>query len=317
MLRKMRNILVELYYAHEENLGMILFSLVSYWIVSVFGPFKSELEIILGEDGVSVFYLATVYIAYLLWATVASYLHAKKIKLRSTYYDEASKKPPILGHTYYAGLEVEIPENWEITDCYVTIEKAVLIYGQNHVLMNEKFSTWFADKTKPIFKRLRPKSPYAGQDGKITIGDNSKKEIFCVGQINMGFSTIKSGDRKQEIPMRNFEFSLLSIPNTTIKFESFGLYQISLFFHWSSRGRKMPATHFDGYLYSNIEPDLSTGRFPVLILGEGDYRKDARIPAPLSEEVKHEEKAQPKNSRKKTGQQKKRKSSQKMTSSKL
>jgi len=275
MDRKTIRIIYDFITADESNVGMIIFTLFAFILMNTFDIFDLKDSKYWGETGASIVYLLFVFLLYYSWAAVKLFHIREKIHFHPVYITETSKKVK-RGHTLYTGLEIEIPEGWEITDCYVTIEKMRMVYDKENVLLDPKLSTWLADRKKPEFKRLAWKSPYASLDGKLTIGDNTNKEIILVGQVSKGYV----GTSENLMEIENFEFALVSTENSKLIFESFGLYTLSMSFHWTQNGKRMIPKPFNGYLYATMR-----GSFPKLILKEGDYSNDNEIPIGVEKPV--------------------------------
>ncbi len=183
-------------------------------------------------------------------------------------------QPPLRGSNFYGLLDVEIPKNWVITDCYITLEKSVMVYNEDRVLLDSKFTTWLASKTKPEYKILRWKSRYSNeQDGKLNIGENSNIESVLVGKIINGSLKDPKG-KKTEI--KTFSFPFCGDHPTMVQFNRLGLRIISLKLHWTRNGRRMITKKFDGYIYCE-----SAGGRSEIFVRPGDYTKDKDIPIPL------------------------------------
>ncbi len=53
---------------------------------------------------------------------------------------------PLEGFSYFAMLDVEIAKGWEITECYVTLEKIVPIYYDDRVIIDQNSHNRFLTK---------------------------------------------------------------------------------------------------------------------------------------------------------------------------
>lgn len=177
------------------------------------------------------------------------------------------------GHGFYAGFDVVIPRNWELTDCFVTLEKITPIYYADRILLDTKFTEWFSDKTKPEYKSLIWKKPSADYKVNIGEGDASNSETVLVAKIVNG---IAKDVHNKKVDIRTLDFCLFNTKSTSVSFHPFGLYKIDLILYWRRNGVK-GSKILSGYIYSD-------GNYKILAR-LGDYNKDKDVPKPLLKKV--------------------------------
>lgn len=306
----------------RENIIVLVLTVLAIWFTNYIDFFYFKYWV--GEDIALAIYCVMGIALYIAFQVIIQFFVFTRVKIKPTdqTYTEFMVKP-LDGFSYLAMLEVEIPKGWEITDCYVTLEKIIPIYYDDRVLIERKFAEWFSDKIKPEFKKLRWKNPNSNQsECKINIGEESNRESFFVGKLNNGSVKDRNGIGAR---IDNFEFCLCSAKPTQIDFKKRGLYEISLLLHWKRNDRKMIDKKFTGYIYSEIINDV----YYKIFVREGDYNKDKEVPKPLLEKVEIEQKVddvleKPKTVKKRTASKntnakgkKKEKSLQKKTSRKL
>ena len=257
----------------RENIMMSIFTLFAIVLSRIFNYWG--LDNCVGEEIAIIicwFIGLIIYIfAMFLWQLIFIKYKIKIKPATKLHYDH--KKTPIFnGIVNYATLDVEIPNKYEITDCYITLDSVIPIYYEDRVVIDSNFSNWFSEISAPEYKRLVWKTPFSNKDCKITIGDNSNKESFYVAKINIGSVTV--GGKTDNFS--NFEFCLCSCKPKQFQMRRLGLYVITLSLDCMRHGRKMITKKFDGYVYSEIK-----GVQPHLIIGSGNYDEDRDIPKPL------------------------------------
>ena len=194
--------------------------------------------------------------------------------ISSTAYLSESFTDPYVGKRHYGYLEVVIPINWMITDCYVTLERLVPIYFEDRVLIDLEFDEWYSSNVSPEYKLFHWKSPLSYRNGtKIDIGENSNKETFSVGKVITGEIKDTNG---QMVDISTFEFDTPKNNPRAIHFTQCGLYEISIKFHWRRNGREMIGKKVDGYIYTRAE-----GGIREIRVGIGDYNDNKNVPKPL------------------------------------
>ena len=209
-----------------------------------------------------------VYILYVFGRTIYEWLIVpSKIKfsqMKTVHHEKLEE--PIGGDSLSGGIDITIPKDWILIDCYVTLEKVVPIYYQDRILIDDKKSAFHSTLLEPEYKRLRWKSPLAGNDCKINIGENRNTESILIGRTLRG----------DKIPLRKFEYCLCSTADPK-QFEPkrLGLYEISIILHWYRNGIKREK-EFDGYIYSEVIDNMSR-----ITVGEGDYNENPYIPKPI------------------------------------
>lgn len=300
-MRNFRDFVSQLFDRYEGNVTVFIITLISFIFANGFDilGFKGRF----GVDFANIYYFVVSFTIYFLFAILRDIFWVwgrVKIVSNPNGHQEYVKNGPFEGFDFYIGLDMVIPQGWEITDCYATLEKAIPVYYENRVLLDRKFSEWFFNKTKPEYKALRWKSPLSEDNYKINIGENSNRETVFVGKIIFG--TITDAKNKTA-DIRTFDFCLHRLDKSAIKFNQLGLYEISIMFHWKYNNRKMISKTFNGYIYSEAKDSVHK-----LIVREGDYNKDKDIPKPLLHKVEevHEE---PKRNTRKTTKARKKKSS--------
>ena len=235
----------------RENITILIVTILAIWYTNYVDWFY--LKYWVGDDAAFAIYCVGGIAIYVVLQAVLQLFIFTKVKIKSTDQTHTEFMPkPFEGFSYLAMLDVEIPKGWEITDCYVTLEKIIPVYYDDRVLIDREFSEWFSDKIKPEFKKLRWKNPNSDQsECKINIGEESNRESFFVGKLNNGLVKDRNGI---DTRIDNFEFCLCSAKPSQIDFKKRGLYEISLLFHWKRNGRKMLDKKFNGYIYSIPSP---------------------------------------------------------------
>ena len=262
----------------RENITILIVTVLAIWYTNYVDWFY--LKYWVGADAALAIYCVVGIVLYVILQAIFQLFIFTRVKIKPTDQVHTEVMPkPLEGFSYLAMLDVEIPKGWEITDCYVTLEKIVPIYYDDKVLIDQKFSQWFSEKIKPEFKKLRWKNPNSNQgECKINIGEESNRESFFVGKLNNGSVKDRNGI---DARIDNFEFCLCSAKPTQIDFKKRGLYEISLLFHWKRNGRRMLDKKFDGYIYS----ENSNGVYYRIFVRAGDCNKDKDVPEPLLEKV--------------------------------
>jgi hypothetical protein len=258
----------------RENITILILTVLAIWYTNYVDFFYFKYWV--GEDVALAIYCVMGIVLHVILQAIYQFFVFTKVKIKPIQggHTEVMTKP-LEGFSYFAMLDVEIPKGWEITDCYVTLEKIIPVYYDDRVLIDEKFSQWFSDRIKPEFKKLRWKNPNSNQgECKINIGEESNRESFFVGKINNGSVKDRNGI---DVRIDNFEFCLCSAKPTQIDFKKRGLYEISLLFHWKRAGRRMLDKKFNGYIYS----ENSNGVYYKIFVREGNYNKDKDVPKPL------------------------------------
>ncbi|MGV8025224.1 MAG: hypothetical protein AB2L18_01545 [Anaerolineaceae bacterium] len=265
--------LLEIYWG--DFMGLIL-SLISYFVLYEFDPLKLKENC--GKYAF-IIYLISVYIIYFLIIILKYLISNRKIKIShsSEMYDEKFDSL-VDGKKFYGFLDIEIPNNWVITDCYITLERKTPIYYEDKVLIREDFSEWFSKNVKSEYKMLHWRSPSSNQDRtKINIGENSNRETFSVGKIITG----KFGNTE----INTFSFDVQQKNPGEIDFNHLGLYEFTIIFHWKRFGRNMISKKIDGYIYSR-----STSGIREIWAGVGNYKDDKRVPTPINNESENGQK---------------------------
>jgi len=261
--------LKELLDRERGNLIILIFSFLAWSVLHWFDIFSLGNRI--GEEFAFIIYLIGFYILYL----ILSFFYEKyaiqnriKIKNSKEFYTEKFNDLED-GKKFYGYLTVEIPANWIIANCYVTLERIIPIYQEDNVLLKREISEWYSDQIKPKYKKLRWRSPSSYENStKINIGENSNKESFSVGKIVTG----KFGDTE----IKTFDFDVQQINPSSINFMRFGLYEFTIRFHWKRNGREMIPKKIDGYIYSRVKNGLKEIR-----VGLGDFCDNNKIPKPI------------------------------------
>lgn len=265
----------EIFDRERGNLTMLILSIIAWIVLQWFDLFY--LNYWLGEGFAFIAYLLSFYLIYLgvsIIYEIGAVQNRIKITKSKKPHAESIKGENTVCKSLYGCLEVEIPKGWIITDCYVTIEKITPIYYKNKVPLPEEFSLWLSNATKPEYKMLHWKSPYSYHNATIiNIGEDSNRETFSVGKIVS--SKIKEINGKIA-DIITFEFDVAKINQSVLNIMQFGLYEISIKFHWKRNGREMIGKKVDGYIYSRAE-----GRVKEIRVGVGDYNNDESIPKPL------------------------------------
>lgn len=256
-------------------MGLIL-SLISYFIYYKFDFLKLKEN---HGEYAFIIYLILVYIIFFIIMYLKNLDSNRKIKIShsSEMYDEKFDNL-VDGKKFYGFLDIEIPNNWVITDCYITLERKTPIYYEDKVLIQEDFSEWFSKNAKLEYKKLHWRSPssYQGKT-KIDIGENSNREPFSVGKIITG----KFGNTE----INTFSFDVLQKNPGEIDFNHFGLYEFTIRFHWKKHNREMITKEVNGYIYSQ-----STNGIKEIWAGIGNYKDDKRVPAPINNESENGQK---------------------------
>ena len=260
----------------DRERGNIMMSILTVFAILISRKFSFwGLDNYVGEDIAIIICWFIVLILYIIASFLWQLIFIKykiKIKPATKAHYEHKKTPYFNGIVNYATLDVEIPNKYEITDCFITLDSVIPVYYEDRVLIDSNFSDWFSEISAPEYKRLVWKTPFSTKDCKITIGDNSNKESFYVAKINFG--SITSGKKTEKFS--NFEFCLCSSKPDVFEMRRLGLYVITLSLDCIRHGRKMITKKFDGYVYSEIK-----GVQPHLKIGSGNYDKDRDIPKPL------------------------------------
>ena len=168
----------------------ILFKIVGssiVWIFLTFIPAGLQIYEFLGGDITMLKQLPAwvwfaplgIYICYSLGRTVYEWLIVpQKIKFSEMQRIHRDLlQSPLKGYKLSGGIDITIPENWNIEDCYVTLEKAVPVYYKDHILIDSDEANLVSSFLEPEFKMLLWKSPFASSDCKINIGENGNTEM--------------------------------------------------------------------------------------------------------------------------------------------
>jgi hypothetical protein len=272
----------DLYEGYRGNLMIAVITLIAYAITSGFDVFGwgKEANGNLGNIGYLLISFGIFFALDIVWNLC--FIHSRiKVAPKNRFDDGEMMSlgdPWKCGTQYFVGCDIEIPNGWKITDCYVTLDKVMAVYYSDKVLLNPDSATWLSNRTQPEYKLLRWKSPLANQqDCSLTIGKNSNKETFFVSRITIGSINDPKGNNAD---IETFEFWLCSSKETFISFKQPGLYEVWLSFHWSRFNRTMIAKKFKGYLYVEIK-----NRYPRVIFRSGNYRDDSDVPKPLPQQT--------------------------------
>jgi hypothetical protein len=193
----------------RENITILVLTVLAIWFTNYVDVFY--LKYWVGEDTALAIYCVMGIVLYVIFQVIFQLVVFARVKIKPTQqvYTEVMSKP-LEGFSYLAMLDVEIPKGWEITDCYVTLEKIIPIYYDDGVLVDKKFSQWFSTKIKPEFKKLRWKNPNSNQgECKINVGEESNRESFFVGKLNNGLVKDRNGI---DVRIDNFDF-VFAVPN--------------------------------------------------------------------------------------------------------
>jgi hypothetical protein len=260
-------------FMHEwEGIKRLIFSLISFALLYV-ADSRLGLKSLLGEPSALVIYGVATVLLYIPVVYLAGNRIARKVQISSAQPIETEILYLPSGKAvfvYYCGLDIEIPSGWEITDCYVTLERSIPVYYEDRVLLPKDTTEDIFNRIRPIYRVLAWETPLT-PSYKITIGDNSNRETILVGKIKVGKSSPDAF--KEEIV--GFEHCYFGRKQDVFYPTRLGLYKISLVFHWKYRGIKMSDKRFDGYIYSEYQNSIARMR-----IGRGDHRKDDSIPKP-------------------------------------
>lgn len=229
-----------------------------------------NLKVLLGADlalAVYGFIGIAIYVITLVVEEMLVPTRIQVVPMQQRYHEFLSK--PWEGTAVFAGFDIIIPKAWELTDCFVTLEKISPIYYADRVLLDPKFTRWFSDKTEPEYKSLTWKKPSAGYKVNIGEGDASNKETILVAKIVKGSARDAHG---KKFNIKTLDYSLFNTESTSVSFHQFGLYKINLILYWRRNGIK-GRKNLSGYLYSDGDH--------TIILRLGDYNKDKDVPKPL------------------------------------
>ncbi len=262
----------EIVYKERERFIMTIISVLSIVALNYYNLFN--LRDYVGSDLALAIYGFIGIVIYFISIVIEAMLVPVRIKIipMQNHHQEVLPKPWD-GHGFYTGFDVVIPKTWELTDCFVTLEKITPIYYEDRVLLDTKFTEWLSDKTKPEYKSLCWKKPSAGYKVNIGEGDASNSETVLVAKI------VKGGAKdvhNKKVDIRTLDFCLFNTKSTTISFHPFGLYKIDLILYWRRNGIK-GSKNLSGYIYSD-------GNYKIL-LRLGDYNKDKDVPKPLLKKV--------------------------------
>lgn len=260
----------------KEGIKVILFSFASFIFLN-FADNYIGLKANIGETATLFIYGMVVIVAYIPLAALYEWLFvSKKITITpSQNLHSRPLPPPMKGLRYFIDLEVKIPEGWEITNCYATLDSVIPVFYQDRKLLKPEIAKWLSERTKPKDRRLLWESDYANSDCELAIKDNPK-ELFSIACVDIG--SFKS--KKETVKVNWFNFRFCKNDPVVISLKQFGLYKIKVCFHWNRKGNKMVTKIFDGYIYSEPRETI-----PYVIVGSGDYNKDERIPKPISEKT--------------------------------
>ncbi len=263
----MRNILAIVSGLFERDVGNVMafiFSVASYALTSTNDIFR--LKVYFGDTWANIIYFGIGFALYYVLVVIYEllFIHSKiKIVPIKEPYQEFFLEP-IEGYNIFTGLDVVVPLDWEITDCYVTLDEAVRYFYED--------GSFYRQKAELEYKLLRWKSPLATTKGcNINIGENSNKETISVGKI-VGFTKTKN-------PI--FDFCLCGSNSTHVASHEFGSYAITLTFHWSRNGIRRKK-YYSGYIASN-------GKY-ITIGKKEDYKNDKYMKLMLEESQVYEKK---------------------------
>jgi len=245
----------------RENLTMLILTLLTFLLIKQFNEQTIKESI----------YILLIYFGWI----ILNYFFGKIIILRRIKISHSNEmyeeKIDVLekGEIFYGFLDVEIPEKWVITDCYVTLERKKPIYYEDRTLIREDHSEWYSEIGKPEYKMLHWRSPLSNQEKtKISIGENTNREAFSVGKIITG--------KLENVEINTFSFDMHRKKPGEIDFNHFGLYEFTIIFHWKRNNRNMISKKVDGYIYTRSLKGLREIR-----VGVGNYKDDKRVPAPI------------------------------------
>ena len=249
-----------------DFVGIIL-SIISYFILYQIDIFHLRDNC---ENFAFLIYLIFTYLSYFIILIMHHFCLNRRIRVSHSNEMREEKFDNLTdGKIFYGFLDVEIPDNWVIEDCYVTIERKKPIYYEDKILIKDDFSEWYSKNIKPGYKMLHWRSPSSYQEKtKINIGENSNKEPFSVGKIITG--------KFVNTEINTFGFDVQQKNPGEIDFNHFGLYEFTLLFHWKRDNRNMISKKVEGYIYSRSIKGLRE-----IWVGIGNYKDDNRVPAPI------------------------------------
>jgi hypothetical protein len=259
----------EIFDRERENLSMLILSLFTWLVLYVFDFLKLKEKY--GLEIAFAVYSVAAYLIYIsMCAIYEKFVVPRKIKfVQSKKMFDENIQAPFTGKIFYGYLDVLIPSEWIITDCYITLERVIPVYYEDKVLLDRKISEWFSNEIKPEYKMLHWRSPSSIQNAtKINIGENSNRESISIGKITIG--------KIVDTDIKAFEFDVQKFNPNELNFMQCGLYEFSITFHGKRNGRETISKKVDGYIYSRAENWLREIR-----VGLGDYHHDADIPKPL------------------------------------
>jgi hypothetical protein len=216
--------------------------------------------------GVGIYVVIGISFWYLISEAFIRWVFIPNISIRDGGLSDGGLKSSV-AISEYAGLEVTPPPFFDITDCYMTIEKAIRVldeYGER--LSSEvEFEKQVGDQH--IGKHLLCANKLSTNGYMIDI-PGGKPDSFFVAQINIGPTPAKDGSWV----FMNFEFSEIEKLKSNYRSEKpLGLYEVSVDFHFRLDNRKMNPIRVDGYAYSSVET-LDKGEETTVIFGRGDWR---------------------------------------------
>jgi hypothetical protein len=111
----------------RENITMLILTVLAIWFTNHVDFFY--LKYWVGKDAAPAIYCVMGILLYVIFQAIYQLVVFTRVKIKPTQeaHTEVMSKP-LEGFSYYAMLDVEIPKGWEITDCYVTLEKIVSVY---------------------------------------------------------------------------------------------------------------------------------------------------------------------------------------------
>ena len=256
----------EIFDRERENLTILILTLLAYLLI-----YKFESQAIIETTIILGIYIVVIILNFFFLKLIL--LRRIKIKESKENYQEDFK---VLkkGKKFFGFLDIEIPEHWKISDCYITLESIKPIYYADRILITEDGQKMLSDFMKPEQRLLHWRSSLSYQNKtKLIIGENSNRESFSIGKIVTG----EFGDAE----INTFNFDVQRNNPNMIDFKQFGLYEFSIKFHWKKHNREMIPKKIDGYIYSQYKNGIK-----IIRVGVGNYKSNENIPKPIEKEIK-------------------------------
>lgn len=217
--------------------------------------------------GVGVYVVISLSIWYLISEAFIRWVFIPNISIREGGFSEGGQKPSV-AVSEYAGLEITPPPYFDITDCYITIEKAIRVLDEYGERLSSETGFEEGVGKQHVGKHLLCANKLSENGYMIDI-PGGKPDSFFVAQINIGPTRTKD----DSWDFINFEFSEVEKLKGNLRSEKpLGLYEVSVDLHFTLNSRKMKPIRYDGYVYSSVET-LNTGESETtVIVRRGDWR---------------------------------------------